>query len=132
MLGIRGKPIKVLQSMYDNIKYCVLLSGNIHVSEFFVNNIGMLQGEIIFPLLFFYLYVNDCEKEFLLKGNTPIELRELSLFILMYADDMVLLAESATELQRTCMLNALKIYTENGLNRLTLEKQKFWFLAHLS
>ena len=119
MLGIRGKPLKVLQSLYNNVKSCVLLNGNI--SEFFVNNIGVLQGEIISPLLF-SLYVNDCEKEFLLKGNTPIELQELSLFLLMYADDMVLLAESATELQR--MLNALKIYTEKWSLSVNVGKTK--------
>jgi hypothetical protein len=29
MLGIKGTPLKVLQSLYDNIKLCVLLNGNI-------------------------------------------------------------------------------------------------------
>jgi hypothetical protein len=95
------------------------LNGNI--SEFFISNIGVLQGEIISPLLFF-LYVNDCEKEFLLKENTPIELQELSLFLLMYADDMVLLAESANELQR--MLNALEIYTEKWSLSVNVGKTK--------
>ena len=40
----------------------------------------------------------------------------------MYADDMVLLAESATELQR--MLNALKIYTEKWSLSVNVGKTK--------
>lgn len=39
--------------------------------QIFVNNLGVLQGEIISPLPF-SLYVNDCEMEFLTDKNTPI------------------------------------------------------------
>ena len=47
---------KILRSLYTNIKSSVLLKRKL--SDFFVNNVGMLQGEII-PLLF-SLYVKDC------------------------------------------------------------------------
>lgn len=47
--------------------------------------------------------------EFLCKGNIPIQIQELNLFVLMYADDMVIFSETAHELQE--MLNTLYSYT---------------------
>ena len=47
--------------------------------------------------MLFALYVNDLENVFLNEGNMPIELNTLSLFNIMYADDMVICAESASE-----------------------------------
>lgn len=60
-------------------------------------------------IILFSLYVNDFEKEFLCKGNIPIQIQELNLFVLMYADDMVIFSETAHELQE--MLNTLYSYT---------------------
>ena len=45
--------------------------------------------------------MNDLENVFLNEGNMLIELNTLSLFNIIYADDMVICAESASELQ-TC------------------------------
>jgi hypothetical protein len=44
--------------------------------------------------ILFSLYVNEFEMEFLCNGNVPYEVQELSLFVLMYADDMILFSES--------------------------------------
>lgn len=121
MYGIRGKPLKILRSLYNNIKSCVLLYGKL--IDFIANNLGVLLGEIISPLLF-SLYVNDCEMEFLSNGNTPIELhvQELSLFLLMYADDMVIFSQFATDLQS--MLNTLENYTQKWSLTVTVNKTK--------
>lgn len=105
--GIQGKLLTIIRSMYSRIRTCVKSSG--HISHFFENHIGLLQGEVLSPL-FFVLYVNDLENEFIKNGNQPTDLQLLSLFILMYADDMVLLAESVTELQN--MLDTLETYTD--------------------
>lgn len=88
------------------MKSCVNSAGKL--SEFFKNNTGLLQGEVLSPILF-SLYVNDFEMEFLCKGNIPIQIQELNLFVLMYADDMVIFSETAHELQE--MLNTLFSYT---------------------
>ena len=92
--GIHGKLLSIIQSVYSDIKTCVNSSGNI--SQFFENFVGLLQGEVLSPMLF-ALYVNDLENVFLNEGNMPIELNTLSLFNIMYADDMVICAESASE-----------------------------------
>lgn len=63
--------------------------------QIFVNNLGVLHGEIISPLPF-PLYVNDCEMEFLTDKNTPIHYkRSLYFFLLIYAEDMVIFSQSA-------------------------------------
>ena len=60
-------------------------------------------------MILFSIYVNDFEMDFLTNNNVPVQLLELNLFLLMYADDMVIFAESAEELQ--AMLNTLDSYT---------------------
>ena len=47
--------------------------------------------------------------EFLCNGNVPYEVQELSLFVLMYADDLILFSESTKDLQD--MLDTLLLYT---------------------
>ena len=72
--------------------------------------------------LFFTLYVNDLENEFTKRGNTPTELQLLSLYLLMYADDMVLFSESISELQN--MLNTLQNYTTEWSLDVNVQKTK--------
>ena len=54
------------------------------------------------------MYVNDLEVEMTKNGFKGIEMNTLKLFILLYADDIVFLAETETELQTG--LNILKDY----------------------
>ena len=92
--------------MYTTVKVCVKIDG--FYSEQFKSSVGLMQGEVLSPILF-SLYVNDFEMEFLCKGNVPYEVQELSLFVLMYADDMILFSESTKGLQD--MLDTLLLYT---------------------
>jgi hypothetical protein len=71
--GIQGKLLTIACSMYSRIRSCVKYSGQI--SQFFENHVGLLQ-EVLSPL-FFVLYVNDLEIEFIKKGNQPIDLQLL-------------------------------------------------------
>jgi hypothetical protein len=58
------------------------------------------KGGLI-SLILFALYINDCEMEFIDNNCEPIELKELSLFLIIYADDMVICSESVEGLQMT-------------------------------
>lgn len=107
-LGVRGRLLSILKAMYKKVKTCVSSKGR--CSDFFANNMGLAQGEILSPIMF-SMYVNDFENEFIANGIKPYDFGELSLFLLMYADDLVLLAESANELQN--MLNSLSIYANS-------------------
>ena len=96
--GISSKLICIIRSMYKKIKTCVQSEGML--SEFFMSNVGLLQGEVLSHMLF-SLYVNDFESK-VLKNGTVISLclRDLNLFVMMYADDMFIFSESVEELQK--------------------------------
>ena len=95
-IGIRGKILKIIRGMYEGMKSCVRSKNAF--SDFFQSQTGVLQGEVLSPILF-SIYVNDFEMDFLTIKNVRVQLLELNLFSLMYADDMVIFAESAEELQ---------------------------------
>lgn len=63
-LGIRGQILKVIKSMYENIKSRV--KSNNELSDEFTCCLGVRQGECLSPFLF-AIYVNDIEDFFLHK-----------------------------------------------------------------
>ena len=121
--GINGKVITVIYNMYLNAKSCVKKGAVL--SEFFACNIGVRQGENLSPLLF-AIYLNDFEqylshhydglasfsravKQCL--SNEDIEVF-LKLFVLLYADDTVVMAETAEQLNiaLTAVYNYCKLW----------------------
>ena len=118
-VGIRGKFLKIVTSLYENIRSCVKYQGVL--SEYFPSNFGLMQGEVLSPILF-SLYVNDFEINFI-KDNCPsLELQMINIFLLMYADDMVLLAETPEGLQS--MLHSLERYTNYWNLKVNVDKTK--------
>ena len=100
--GIQGNMLTIIKCLYDKVKCCVKYKGVL--SENFQSDVGLMQGVTLSPLRF-SLYANDLEINFV-KDNCPsLEIQEVSLFFLMYADDMVLFSESQEGLQH--MLNTL-------------------------
>ena len=107
---------KVIHSLCENAKSCVRLG---HMkSEFFISNVGVRQGENLSPILF-SMFLNDlsefishaydglndiAEMSNILLRNDEIDVL-FKLYILLYADDTVIFAESKVELQSA--LNAM-------------------------
>lgn len=118
-LGIRGKLMSVIYSLYSNVRTCVSLHGR--KSSFFRNVLGLMQGEVMSPILY-SLYVNDFEMNFLKDGCVPFECKSLSLFLLMYADDLVLFSETVDGLQG--LLNSLHSYSKNWSLDVNIQKSK--------
>ena len=112
-LDKESKIFKIIVSMYENVKSCIAHKSK--KSDFFDCQIGLRQGENLSPLLF-SLYVNDLENYLLSNGSEFINLKDddlnhyLKLLVLLYADDTVILADSAASLQRN--LENLKEYCE--------------------
>jgi len=117
-LGMQGKVLDVITNMYIKAKSCVSINGA--ESGYFPCHTGVRQGENLSPLLF-SIYLSDLNN-FLSSECTSLSYldsiqedlldREVStffkLYLLMYADDTVLLAESPKDLQTS--LNAMKEY----------------------
>ena len=55
------------------------------------------------------MYLNDLEEEFINKGSECIDIDMFKLFLLLYADDIILFAKTAEELQDS--LNILHEYS---------------------
>ena len=95
-LGVRGEILNVVMSMYNHIKSRVKVDCNISVG--FNCDLGVRQGECLSPFLF-AMYLNDLEDEFYLKGSNGVDIGMLKLFLLLYADDIIIFANNAQELQ---------------------------------
>ena len=115
---ISGKIFRVVYKMYKSAKSFVAINGLF--TEKCSCLIGVRQGENLPPLLF-SLYLNDLQ-QFLQEAHMGLkEIRDLAtqtldinlcallkLYILLYADDTVLLAESPKDLQ-----NSINLMEEN-------------------
>ena len=113
--GVGGKILTVIKNMYLEAKSCVRANGSL--SDFFDILTGVRQGENLSPTLF-AMFLNDF-KDFLAQSCKGLEhlgtfMQDQDtfarLYVLLYADDTVLLAESADELQTS--LTRLKEYCD--------------------
>ena len=90
-LGLNGKILRVVKDMYTKVKSCVR-KGNSY-SDFFDNYIGLMQGEIISPIMF-ALFLEDLELSLHDTNSTGVEFEDLMLVILYFADDMCVFGSS--------------------------------------
>ena len=91
--------------MYQNVKSKVKYDKSI--SSSFENSLGVRQGECLSSFLF-AMYLNDSEKEFYLKGSDGIDIGMLKIFLLLYANDIIIFAQSAEELQNNLCFSYIR------------------------
>ena len=96
------KLCETLFNIFNNIK--MYLKAGDALSEPFQSNIGGPQGDVSSALLF-SLFISDIVQ--CLPKLGP-KINEVIVSVILYADDMCLIAKSAEDLQR--MLDALKVY----------------------
>ena len=117
--NIDGKVFKVIYSLYEKAKSCVRSCQGL--SSFFVSCNGVRQGENLSPILF-SIFLNDLVQHMsgsfdgleCLSNSIRDRLSDdtiyvyLKLYLLLYADDTVVFAESAADLQLA--LNSMHDY----------------------
>lgn len=106
LLNMNGRVYRIIQNLYSKINLQVNVG--IGLTEAFTSHVGVRQGDNLSPTLF-NIFVNDIPDTF---DNTcdPVNLNGRMLNCLLYADDLVLLSESAEGLQRA--INKLQIYCD--------------------
>ena len=65
--------------------------------------LGVRQGESLSPFLF-SMYLNDIEEYLITNEFSGVDMGVLKLFLLLYADDIVLFSESEAGLQKGLVL----------------------------
>ena len=103
--AVGSKFISIIQSMYSKCKSCVKINGTF--SPFFDIKLGTRQGCNLSPMLF-DIYINDLSRILQHNKCDPVYLGSEKITSLLYADDLVLLSESPTGLQRS--INSLSRY----------------------
>ena len=117
-LGIAGNILNVIKVIYKDVQYCIRLNG-LHTDWFSVGT-GLKQGCLLSPLLF-NLFINNLV-DAIKSLNVGVDIDGEKAGILLYADDLVLMAETEPELQ--LMLDTLNIWCRNNKSRVNQEKSK--------
>ena len=95
-MGISQKFVNMIRKMYDSFKVCVKSMNS--MSEFFKSYVRVKQGEPLLPLLFI-IFVNDMANDLLSDGISTFNINHFQMFMLLFADDTVLFANTLEELQ---------------------------------
>ena len=102
-LGIRCKFLNAVQSLYANVECTVRVNNDL--TPWFDVSSGVRQGCILSPTLF-SIYINDLAER-INSLNNGVSIDECMISILLYADDIVLLAPD-----EQCLQNMLNVVTE--------------------
>ena len=116
---IHGKLLKCIKSMYSDVK--ARIRSGAKLTEIINCTEGVKQGDVCSPLLF-SLFINELALEIIQKGRHGIHLSPdvLELFIMLFADDIILMSETVVGLQ--VQLNNL--YTSAQKLQLTVNLAK--------
>lgn len=114
-IGVSTKMVQFIEKVYQQTT-CTVWNGE-EISDKFETYTGVKQGCILSPLLF-SLYINDLHEQ--LSGG--LHIGDLNIRLLLYADDIVLIAEKIEVLQ--AMINKLEEYCDYWNLEVNLTKSK--------
>jgi len=106
--GASTKLLAILRSLFDSNTSCVIVNG--HMSDPIEHEVGLLQGSILSPILYAY-FIDDLAAKLRIKARCTMN--SVKVGALMYADDIVLIADNEdhlTELLQICEAHSI----ENG------------------
>lgn len=93
--GLRGKMWRTVKKIYERVESCVLVDGK--STGFFTIEVGVRQGCILSPILF-DLFINGLA-EVIKRIGKGVFYGNVRISILMFADDIVLIADNKKDLQ---------------------------------
>ena len=105
--GVTGKVYRIIQNIYKLCQCCVNING--YLTKSFLSILGVCQGDTLSPTLF-NIFVNDIVQEISNLGlGIPLN-DDNKISMLLYADDIALLAQTEEDLQK--MLDTLFVWGE--------------------
>jgi hypothetical protein len=116
--GVPTKLVRLVRVWYQGVSAKVKV--NDVTSASFETKVGVRQGDTLSPLLF-NIFINGIVEKVKEDGGGG-ELGELRVTVLLFADDMVLLAESEEELEK--MVGKVKEYCEEWRLQVNVSKTK--------
>lgn len=114
-IGLSMKVMNVIESIYENTEVAIWTGEDI--SDYFETKSGVKQGCLMSPILF-ALYLNDLNDSI----DGGVDVNGLNIKVLMYADDIVMIAENPEVLQN--MINQLEVYCNLWNMELNLSKSE--------
>jgi len=110
--GIQGKFLRIIRDMYSKVKTCVKQCSS--YSEYFQYAVGLRQCEVMSPLLF-SLFIDDLEMFLQDNIECGLNIDDIVLTLLLFADDMAILANTPENLQTNELfkLRLLSLHNEN-------------------
>jgi hypothetical protein len=119
--GIKGRFFETLRAMYSSLISCIRVNGL--YSEFFECPTGVRQGCVLSPALF-SIFINQLASHMSENGRHGIQILPglIELFILLFADDVALLASTPIGLQN--QLRVLENCCEQMQLEVNIEKTK--------
>ncbi len=110
--------MSALKSLYQNVECTVKINGNL--TDWFPVNIGLKQGCVLSPSLL-NMYINGLIKEIKASGiGVDVDMEKV--VILVYADDIVILAENEHDLQM--LLDIIHKWSQEWQMMVNAEKTK--------
>ena len=123
-LGKGRKVYQCIKYMYDGCKASINLNG--HLNDAFATEYGVKQGDFLSPTLF-SLFINDMANE--IKSNcNGVSPGNFDVHCLLYADDLVLLAETEEILQ--CMLDTVLLWCRKWHMKINPKNPMLYILDH--
>ena len=117
-MGIGSKFYNIVKDMYSKSRSCIKVKEGL--TNFIDLNLGVRQGDNLSPALF-KIFINDLPK-YLDGTKDHVDLGDLTINCLMYADDVVILSTSKTGLQEK--LNKLEKFCSDWCLQVNINKTK--------
>ena len=119
--GISPKMLRSLESMYNCVKGCVRVNNS--TTDCFECPLGLRQGCVMSPFLF-SMFINELalQVESSCYPGTQLHPDTIQIFLLLFADDIVLFADTILGLKKR--INALETFCDEHNMVINLEKNK--------
>lgn len=119
-LGVNPEMVKMLKEIYRKVEACVKIDSH-RVTETFKSTLGVRQGDNLSGVCFI-IFLNDLGDYLLSHGAEPVVIGQLYVSILLFADDLSILAKTARGLQMK--INILYRYCQEFSLKINLAKTK--------